>query len=160
MHDLKTFFSLTASRTGHVWNKQACYHTQRVPSPKAFEVQGKRVSQGLRLRMMVSSYRAHARVALRCGWCVVHLCVLSKQRKASQHLLLLLYYHTRFFCPVTLRCRGMCEIGAAKCTFYVLPSMKRVEHFFGYKNVRTFSRLSRKNIQQKMFAIKTRLTVR
>ena len=30
------FFSLTALHTGHVTNKQVCYDTQRVLSPKAF----------------------------------------------------------------------------------------------------------------------------
>ena len=38
-----------------------------------------------------------------------------------------------------------------------MSPIKRAEHFFGYNNVRTFSRLSWKNVQQKMFAIKTSL---
>ena len=102
---------------------------------------------------MVSSYRSHARVAQRCGWCALRLCVLSKQRKASQHILLL-SYTLAFSYPVI---GGMCEIVTAKCTFYVLSPIKRVEHFSRVQKCPDIFPPSWKNVQQKIFTIKTSL---
>lgn len=119
--------------------------TTRGVSPPQSPIKGNVYElQRISLTALDSAYRSLVRVALRCRWRFVHVCVHNTQRKRSQHLPTCFLFLIRSHGDI----EGMCETGTAIFSFYVLPAMKRVEHSTGYINVSSIFFRDLKKVQQ------------